>query len=316
MITGYNTDVEYDGVVYHVQTEDKGLQTPIILSLVYVGGAILASKRVPYDDLITAGFDKQILTERLNRQHKLICAAVHAGRIEELKRMGERDAAAGSPAGVDVATSAPVPAHEESHTVPVPEPVATPFAAASSTEPLELDEETGPLSTAPMMEPAEEESDGAPETAVVPPPQEWNVAPEYAAATPVAAVPAAAPPDEPEPAPAPAPAPEPPDLDEPLSVRLIDEPELRSGASVVLKFVVTVLVNDSRLPAANARLIVKTLGSAFPPNKIQISTDKNGEAAVSLSLPIFNRGRAAILVQAHANGVTAELRRIIQPGSN
>ena len=91
MITGYNTDVEYDGVVYHVQTEDKGLQTPIILSLVYVGGAILASKRAPYDDLITSGFDKQILAERLQRQHKLICAAVHAGRIEELKRMGERE---------------------------------------------------------------------------------------------------------------------------------------------------------------------------------------------------------------------------------
>ena len=69
MITGYNTDVEYEGVVYHVQTEDKGLQTPIILSLVYVGGAILASKRAPYDDLITSGFDKQILAERLQRQH-------------------------------------------------------------------------------------------------------------------------------------------------------------------------------------------------------------------------------------------------------
>src|SRR5256885_2945885 len=91
VITGYNTDVEYDGVVYHVQTEDKGLQTPIILSLVYIGGAILASKRAPYDDLLARGFDEQTLDERLRRQHKLICAAVHAGRIEDLKRMGERE---------------------------------------------------------------------------------------------------------------------------------------------------------------------------------------------------------------------------------
>ena len=42
MITGFNTDVEHDGVVYHVQTEDKGLDSPLILSLVYSGGAILA----------------------------------------------------------------------------------------------------------------------------------------------------------------------------------------------------------------------------------------------------------------------------------
>ncbi len=89
MLTGYNTDVQHEGVVYHVQTEDKGLETPIILSLVYVGGAILASKRAPYDDLIAAGFDEAILAERIQRQHKLICAALHTGRLEDLKRMSE-----------------------------------------------------------------------------------------------------------------------------------------------------------------------------------------------------------------------------------
>ncbi len=92
MITGYNTDVEYEGVVYHVQTEDKGINTPLILSLVYLDGAILASKRTPYDDLLGPGFDQAILAKRLQRQHKLICAAVRAGRIEELKRFSERSA--------------------------------------------------------------------------------------------------------------------------------------------------------------------------------------------------------------------------------
>ena len=92
MITGYNTDVEYDGVVYHVQTEDKGIDTPLMLSLVYLEGAILASKRTPYDDLVLSGFDQAILAKRLQRQHKLICAAVRAGRIEELKRLSGRNA--------------------------------------------------------------------------------------------------------------------------------------------------------------------------------------------------------------------------------
>lgn len=87
MITGYNTDVEHDGVVYHVQTEDKGLDTPLILSLVYSGGAILASKRSRYEDLIASGFSDEALSERLKRQHRLICAAIHAGRVVDLKRM-------------------------------------------------------------------------------------------------------------------------------------------------------------------------------------------------------------------------------------
>lgn len=94
MITGFNTDVEHDGTVYHVQTEDKGLETPFILSLVYVGGAILASKRSPYTDLVADGFDQSLLGERVQRQHKLICAAVSAGRIDELKRMSQRDTGA------------------------------------------------------------------------------------------------------------------------------------------------------------------------------------------------------------------------------
>lgn len=92
VITGHNTDVEHDGVVYHVQTEDKGLESPFILSLVYSGGAILASKRSRYEDLLASGFSEELLSERLNRQHRLICAAIHAGRLEDLKRMGSQGA--------------------------------------------------------------------------------------------------------------------------------------------------------------------------------------------------------------------------------
>jgi hypothetical protein len=92
VITGYNTDVEHDGVVYHVQTEDKGLETPFILSLVYSGGAILASKRSRYEDLIASGFTDEALSERLKRQHLLICAAIHSGRVLDLKRMAGADA--------------------------------------------------------------------------------------------------------------------------------------------------------------------------------------------------------------------------------
>ncbi len=102
MITGFNTDIEYAGVVYHVQTEDKGLNSPLILSLVYSGGAILASKRSPYQDLIAAGFNEGTLAERLKRQHLLICAAIKAGRIDELKRMNSR-------AGESAPLSLPLP---------------------------------------------------------------------------------------------------------------------------------------------------------------------------------------------------------------
>ena len=44
MITGFNTDVEYDGRTFHVQTEDRGQRNPVVESLVYSGGEIVATR--------------------------------------------------------------------------------------------------------------------------------------------------------------------------------------------------------------------------------------------------------------------------------
>ncbi|MGI8813116.1 MAG: hypothetical protein ACR2IH_11420 [Pyrinomonadaceae bacterium] len=94
VITGFNTDIEFGGVTYHVQTEDKGVAKPVIMSLVYDRGTILASKRLPYDDLIAGGLDEKVLAERLQKQHRAICAALRAGRLEDLKKMSRGDPAA------------------------------------------------------------------------------------------------------------------------------------------------------------------------------------------------------------------------------
>lgn len=122
MITGFNTDIEYEGITYHVQTEDKGLDTPLILSLVYNRGTILASKRASYDDLLADKFDEKVLAQRLQKQHKLICAAVRAGRIEDLKRMTEKESAA-KQKNVKKEIGANVTLKESKPTVTVSEPV-------------------------------------------------------------------------------------------------------------------------------------------------------------------------------------------------
>ena len=120
MITGYNTDIEFEGVTYHVQTEDKGVAKPIILSLVYDRGTILASKRLPYNDLLEGELDEELLAARLHRQHKLICAAIQAGRIEDLRKMTLREsvvaAEASKPVFVEANSSNGVAVHEPTTT--------------------------------------------------------------------------------------------------------------------------------------------------------------------------------------------------------
>ena len=99
----------------------KDSSTPIILSLVYAGGTILASKRSPYQDLIAEGFSDEALAERLKRQHRLICAAIHSGRIDDLKRMAGRQKEA--PVQEENVPEAP----EESRRLQAPAPVEEPF---------------------------------------------------------------------------------------------------------------------------------------------------------------------------------------------
>jgi hypothetical protein len=86
VITGFNTDVKYRGLVYHVQTEDKGEANPLIETLIYKGGEILGSRRLPYKDLVKAG-DEATVTRMMDDQHKAMILEVKRGRFEPV---GER----------------------------------------------------------------------------------------------------------------------------------------------------------------------------------------------------------------------------------
>ena len=287
MITGFNTDIEHDGVVYHVQTEDKGLDSPIILSLVYVGGTILASKRSPYEDLIASGFSDEVLAERLKRQHRLICAAINSGRIDDLKKMSGRPKEA--PQKADAVEEE---AAEEVETA----------TASSIEEPFEI--EYWPVSQewTPPPAPADEEL-----AAVMEPGME----PRY---EPVEFIP---PPAEPEPV-----VEEPveaeelvdePDLEDGLYISLLDDDEFYSGKRYTLRVLVNNRTNGDEKPLANVAVSVKVLGTTFRPLIYTLKTESDGVASVSTDIPQFNSGRAAVLVRAVTKDQAAELRRIIHP---
>lgn len=82
MITGYNTDVRHNDVVFHVQTEDKGLSNPFIESLVYVGGQVLASKRSNYADLLSEGKEEKDIVAMMDHQHRTMIAAIRHGKLD------------------------------------------------------------------------------------------------------------------------------------------------------------------------------------------------------------------------------------------
>lgn len=280
MITGFNTDIEHDGIVYHVQTEDKGLDSPIILSLVYAGGTILASKRSPYADLIEQGFSDELLAERLKRQHRLICAAIHSGRINDLKKMGGRvQAIAAEPVQV-VEPEAP-PEVETASAPPATEEFEFDYEMTQQWTPPQPKEET---ETVEEEVSAEQSSDAEPSSTAV----------------------------EEE-----APHEEPVEVQEPLSdgliINLLDDEEFYSGKPYTLRVLIANRSAGDEKPLASAAVSIKILGTTFRPLIYTLKTESDGVATIATEIPQFSSGRAAVLVRAVVKDQAAELRRVIHP---
>ena len=83
MITGYNTDVEFDGRIFHVQTEDKGREHPMVESLVYSGGEILTTRRLPYEELAgSTEYSEEAVMKLMEGQHQELLREIRNGKFD------------------------------------------------------------------------------------------------------------------------------------------------------------------------------------------------------------------------------------------
>jgi hypothetical protein len=83
MITGFNTDVQYEGRVFHVQTEDRGLDNPVVESLVYTGGEIITSRRTAYaDHPRSPDYSEAEVARRMESQHQALIREILSGRFD------------------------------------------------------------------------------------------------------------------------------------------------------------------------------------------------------------------------------------------
>ena len=311
MISGFNTDIDFDGVVYHVQTEDKGLSAKLIVSLVYDGGTILASKRVSYEDLAENDFDETEITDRLNRQHKLICAAVKAGRLEDLKKMSGKAA----PAAVAAVQSTPVVVSD----LPVAAPIAPMPIAKIETERIitytpadavDPDARTEPLQppTIPLFEP--ESTPEIPDEPVINANDFFADAPLFEDvsivevdvieidSTSVEVVSELSGVERP--------------TNEKLSLELLGDTKFAGGDRRTVN--IMLCRGTASRVVGDAQIMIKVLGSSFRPVIFHAKTDHNGLANVHLQLPHFQSGRAALLIRAITEGEEIELRRVVTPG--
>lgn len=80
MVTGFNTDIKVEDVVYHIQTEprkDAGIETAV-----YIRGAVIHSLRTSYQDLLNSpDYSEEKLRRVLEDQHRQVIARIRGGEI-------------------------------------------------------------------------------------------------------------------------------------------------------------------------------------------------------------------------------------------
>jgi hypothetical protein len=73
-ILGYNHNIGHRGLIFHVQTEDSGVDNPHIFTHLFHGGVIIFTRKIDYD----AAADDSVVKSLMQAQHKAM--------LKELKR--------------------------------------------------------------------------------------------------------------------------------------------------------------------------------------------------------------------------------------
>ena len=83
-VNGFNHNITHAGRVFHVQTEDSGVNNPNITTHLFVGGNILASKKTSYAELVKAENLHELVRQLMEEQHKQMLRNVVSGVYDKL----------------------------------------------------------------------------------------------------------------------------------------------------------------------------------------------------------------------------------------
>jgi len=78
-IAGYNHNVRYRGLIFHVQTEDSGQQSPHLFTHMFYGGVIISTRKLVYD----AGSAEDAIKGLMQSQHKIVLRDLKRGVFDD-----------------------------------------------------------------------------------------------------------------------------------------------------------------------------------------------------------------------------------------
>lgn len=131
MVVGFNHNFRYKGEIYHVQTEDGGRKSPNIITLLYKGGNILASRKTSYADICKVDNLELVVEELMKEQHKEMLRQLKSGEFDAVIESRKAGVSAQETVAESVPASSPEPAAQSPRAVVK----STAPAAAEASEP-------------------------------------------------------------------------------------------------------------------------------------------------------------------------------------
>jgi len=129
-VLGYNHNVRYAARMWHVQTEDSGVQAPHIYTHLFHDGTILASKKLEYDPTS----DVTAVQKLMQAQHKRMMRELKSGTFDEKieKYFGpiQRDPGDRADVSADISDTIPSGIPVDENGIPI-QPSPPPTASAA-----------------------------------------------------------------------------------------------------------------------------------------------------------------------------------------
>lgn len=95
MILGLNTNHDHNGKVFHVQTEDSGLDNPVVVTHCFIGGTIIATRRAEYRDALDRDDLEDHIRGLARTQHRQMVQSLLRGEFDKAARLAGRGATRG-----------------------------------------------------------------------------------------------------------------------------------------------------------------------------------------------------------------------------
>lgn len=119
-LVGYNTNVRHKGKLYHIQTEDSGVNHPHVITHLFAdGGRIIASRKTGYAEHLGAKDLQSVVKKLMQDQHKAMFIELRDCVYDDEPASEEAPATGVSQSSSHVATAAV--------SAPLTEPVASPI---------------------------------------------------------------------------------------------------------------------------------------------------------------------------------------------